>query len=201
MSKKKIYEPTEMINSSRYRDLFPTLSSQTQNAVLGRLAELIRTEIEFQDSGNYQHLCEIFSAIALYETLQSEGKSKEEAMNIISTAMYTFLIPSKRKFQKMAKVPGFLKLMGKLLPTMFAKGSGKGWKYQWTKGTNKKLYFECQECIYARIYGKYAPELGPMQCYADDINYGELPGIRFTRKHTLCKDGQNCDFLFEKMHK
>ena len=87
---------------------------------------------------------------------------------------------------------------------MFEKGSGAGWKYTWHKDktTNNYLQFECNECIYAKIFRLYEmEELGPMFCHADDINYGNLPNIKFTRNHTLCKDGQDCDFCLQEKYR
>ena len=104
-------------------------------------------------------------------------------------------------FRKVLRHKGVLRLMGKLLPTLFAKGSGYGWQYEWhtDKVTDRYLQFECHKCIYQQIFSKYGvPELGSAFCHCDDINYGHIPGVIFTRKHTLCRDGQSCDFLFTR---
>lgn len=84
---------------------------------------------------------------------------------------------------------------------MFAKGCGYGWNYVWhtDTATGKYLQFECTQCIHAQLFAKYsAAELWPAFCHCDEINYGKIPGITFERKHTLCGDGQPCDFLFRK---
>jgi len=52
-------------------------------------------------------------------------------------------------------------------------------------------------CIYAKILGRRGlMKLGAMCCYADIINYGNLPYTDFIRTQTLCQGGEMCDFRF-----
>lgn len=105
---------------------------------------MIAENPEYYDQGNYEHLANIFTALALYEIERDRGCTEDEA-------------------------------------------------------TGKRLRFECTSCIYQQIYDKYGiRRLGTIFCHADVVNYGSIPGVTFTRNHTLYQDGKPCDFLFTK---
>jgi len=194
--KDKKYDPVKMVKNSRYQNYFPTLSERIKRDVYARMDELIEEEKEYCDKGNYSHMCQIITSIALYETLQKYGKKEEEAYRIVSEEMWKFLDPT--RMQKLAKYNFFLSLMKKIVPFGFAKGSGTGWKYTWHRDDLKEeFHFECNECIYAKILGKRnLLKLGAMCCHADIINYGNLPYTDFIRTKTLCQGGDLCDFRF-----
>lgn len=192
----KKYEPEALVKISRYQNYFPTLVPELQRNVYRRMKDLIEEEKEYCDDGNYKHMAQILTSIALYEALQQYGKSEEEAYRIASEEMWKFLDPS--GMQKLAKLPFFLPLMKKIVPSGFKKGSGFGWRYTWHQDDPKdEFHFECNECIYAKILGKRnLMKLGAMCCHADVINYGSLPYTDFIRTKTLCQGGDVCDFRF-----
>ena len=190
------YEPEALVKISRYQNYFPTLVPELQRNVYRRMKDLIEEEKEYCDDGNYKHMAQILTSIALYEALQQYGKSEEEAYWIVSEEMWKFLDPS--GMQKLAKLSFFLPLMKKIVPFGFKKGSGFGWRYTWHQDDPKdEFHFECNECIYAKILGKRnLMKLGAMCCHADVINYGNLPYTDFIRTKTLCQGGDVCDFRF-----
>ena len=192
----KKYEPKELVQISRYQNYFPALSTEIQNEIYARMRELIDEEKEYCDKGNYNHMAQILTSIAMYEVLQKHGKSEEEAYKIVSEEMWKFLDPS--GMQKLAKKRFFLPLMKKIVPLGFKMGSGVGWRYTWHKDDPKdEFHFECNECIYAKILEKRGLlKLGSMCCHADIINYGALPYTDFIRTETLCQGGKVCDFRF-----
>ena len=167
------YTPEKLVAVSRYQNFFPTLDETVRRDVYARIAELMDEEKEYCDKGNYKHMAQILTSVALYEALQKHGKSEEEAYKIVSEEMWAFLDPS--GMQKLA-----------------------GWRYTWHKDDPKdRFHFECNECIYAKILGKRnLMKLGAMCCHADIINYGSLPYTDFIRTKTLCQGGDKCDFLF-----
>ena len=160
------------------------------------MAELIKEEKEYCDKGNYSHMAQILTSIALYEVLQKHGSSEKEAYRIVSEEMWKFLDPS--GMQKLAKKSFFLPLMKKIVPFGFKKGSGYGWRYTWHRDDPKNVFhFECNECIYEKILGRRGlMKLGAMCCHADIINYGNLPYTDFIRTETLCQGGELCNFQF-----
>ena len=192
----KKYEPQKMVSISRYQRYFPTLSRKSQEEVYARMRELLQEEKQYCDKRNYSHMAQILTSIALYEVLQKQGKSEEEAYRIVSEEMWKFLNPT--GMQKLAKKNFFLPLMKKIVPVGFRKGSGYGWRYTWHKDDPKdEFHFECNECIYAKILGRRnLMKLGAMCCHADIINYGNLPYTDFIRTKTLCQGGDVCNFKF-----
>ena len=192
----KRYIPEKMVAISRYQNYFPGLPAEIRNDVYQRMGELIGEEKEYCDDGNYKHMSQILTSIALYEVLQKHGKSEAEAYRIVSEEMWKFLDPS--MMQKLAKRNFFLPLMKRIVPFGFKKGSGYGWRYTWHKDDpENEFHFECNECIYEKILKKRGLlKLGSMCCHADIINYGSLPYTDFIRTKTLCNGGDLCDFRF-----
>ena len=192
----KRYIPEKMVAISRYQNYFPGLAAEIRNDVYQRMGELIGEEKEYCDDGNYKHMSQILTSIALYEVLQKHGKSEAEAYRIVSEEMWKFLDPS--MMQKLAKRDFFLPLMKRIVPFGFKKGSGYGWRYTWHKDDpDNEFHFECNECIYEKILKKRGLlKLGSMCCHADIINYGSLPYTDFIRTKTLCNGGDLCDFRF-----
>ena len=192
----KKYEPEAMVAASRYQNYFPTLPKDVQRDVYARMWELLEEEKTYCDKGNYAHMAQILTSIAIYEVLQKNGKSEAEAYRAVSEEMWKFLDPS--AMQKLAKKSFFLPLMKKIVPFGFKKGSGCGWRYTWHRDSPKDEFrFECNECIYAKILGRRGlMKLGAMCCRADIINYGNLPYTDFIRTQTLCQGGEMCDFRF-----
>ncbi len=192
----KPYKPKEMVAVSRYQNFFPTLPEQIQQEIYQRMAELLVEEKEYCDKGNYDHMAQILTSIAMYEVLRKHGKSEEEAYKTVSEEMWKFLDPS--GMQKLARKSFFLPLMKKVVPFGFKMKSGYGWRYTWHKNDPKdQFHFECNECIYAKILGRRnLMKLGAMCCHADIINYGNLPFTDFIRTKTLCQGGDVCNFRF-----
>ena len=192
----KQYQPEKLIAVSRYQKYFPTLDTGVQADVCARMEDLIAEERNYCDKGNYKHMAQILTSIALYEVLQKHGSDEAEAYRAVSEEMWAFLDPS--GMQKLARKRFFLPLMKKIVPFGFRKGSGVGWRYTWHEDDPKdEFHFECNECIYAQILGRRGlMKLGAMCCHADVINYGALPYTDFIRTQTLCQGGAVCNFRF-----
>ncbi len=190
------YKPETMVAISRYQNYFPTLSGEIQQDVYARMRELLEEEKLYCDKGNYEHMAQILTSIAIFEVLQKYGRSEEEAYRTVSEEMWKFLDPS--GMQKLSKLSFFMPLMKKIVPLGFSRKSGTGWRYTWHPEDPKdEFHFECNECIYAKILGKRGlMKLGAMCCHADIINYGELHCTDFIRTRTLCQGGDVCDFRF-----
>jgi len=91
---RKEYKPLNLVMNGRYAVLYGKLSQEEQQAVLRRIGELIEAEKDYTDKGNYGHFCNIFSTIAIDEVLQRNGKSPEEAFELISAHMWAALTTS-----------------------------------------------------------------------------------------------------------
>ena len=98
---KRIYEPLPMIMNGRYAVLFGKLSEKEKEDTLARMATLIEGERDYEDKGNYGHFCNILPTIAIDEALRRNGKTPEEAFELISTHMWAALTPE--TFRKMSR--------------------------------------------------------------------------------------------------
>ena len=78
------YTPEKLVAISRYQNYFPTLPAKIQNDTYARMSELLEEEKEYCDKGNYKHMAQILTSVALYETLQKHGKSEAEAYKAVS---------------------------------------------------------------------------------------------------------------------
>ena len=192
----KPYTPEKLVAISRYRRFFRTLPENIRCDVYARMSMLIAEEKDYCDKGNTKHMAQIFTAIALYQTLQKHGMSEAEAIRITSEEMWKALTP--KTYQKLARLPFFLPLMKKILPFGFRHGSGVGWRYEWHPDDPKdRFHFECRECVYRHIFEEQGlMKLGAMSCHSDIINFGALPYTDFKRRKTLCQGGDCCDFDF-----
>lgn len=163
------YTPEKLVAVSRYQNFFPTLPNNVQSDIYTRIAELIEDEKQYCDKGNYKHMAQILTSIAMYEVLQRNGWTEENAYRAVSEEMWKFLDPS--GMQKLARKRFFLPLMKKIVPFGFKKGSGYGWRYTWHKDEPKdELHFECNECIYEKILRPRGMiKLGAMCCHADTV--------------------------------
>ncbi len=193
----KPYIPEKLIAVSRFRQFFPTLPAEIRLDVCRRMNVLLDEERQYCDKGNYKHIAQILTSIALYRSLQAHGRTAEEAFRIVSTEMWKALTPD--TYRKLAKYPWFLPAMKKILPFGFRHGSGKGWKYEWhlEEDPKDRFHFECRECVYRHIFEEQnLMKLGAMFCHSDVINFGSLPYTDFRRTKTLCQGGDCCDFDF-----
>lgn len=192
------YTAVDMIKRSLNYVHFQVLEEGERKEVLDRMTALICEERAFCDKGNHQHLCDIFSTIAIYETLRRRGMTEVEARNAVAKALYHAIEPMRRRMEHLARFGWFWHGIKAILPTAFRHGSGTGWRFTWFDKQPKNEYrFEVNACIYQKIFAKRnLSSLGPMICKCDVIMYGTLPRIDFQRKGTLCCGDEICDFKF-----
>ena len=65
----KAYEPKQLVAISRYQNYFPRLPAEIREDVYACISELIEEEKAYCDKGNYKHMAQILTSIALYEVL------------------------------------------------------------------------------------------------------------------------------------
>lgn len=199
----KKYLGKAMAKKSRFIRYLENMNENEKLIVESKIDKYIGENKQYCDKGNYQHLCNIFTSISLYNTLLQIGHNEKEAEDIVFNTMYEFMQTQKKKFQKLAKYGWFWTLIKKIVPLGFKKGSGFGWSYTWYKDSPKNEFrFECYKCIYRPIFAKYGLErFGPKFCYNDIIVYGELPRTDFIRTKTLSNGNDACDFKFVRYKK
>ena len=198
----KPFTAKSMMKDSRFSDYFKTCDEKKLQDIENRVEQLIRDEQEFCVPISRPHLCNLFSALALYQSDLAEGIDAERSQEKIVSVMETYLITRKRMFQRMAKMPGMFPLLRKLIPKMMMKGNGHGWDSVELDLGKNICAFDTRQCIFATIFKKQGvPELGPCFCRIDDYLYSELPGIEFRRNGTVCRGDACCDFRFVKKEK
>lgn len=188
------------MRDSRFSDYFKTCDAKKLRDIETRVEQFISDEREFCVAISRPHLCNLFSALALYRSDLAEGIDAERSQQKIVSIMETYLIPRKRMFQRMAKLPGMFALLRKLIPRMMMKGNGYGWDSVELNLGKNVCAFDTRQCIFATIFKRQGvPELGPCFCRIDDYLYSELPGIEFRRTGTVCRGDACCDFRFVKI--
>ena len=83
------YIPEKLIRISRYQKYFPRLSEDIQKGVLERMRQLIEEERQYCDKGNYKHMAQILSSIAIYEVLQRHGFMITISSHCLITSLIT----------------------------------------------------------------------------------------------------------------
>lgn len=63
------YKGKIMSGKSRYADYLPSLSASDREAIDARIDRLNAENRQYCDRGNYGHLCNIFTSIAIYDPL------------------------------------------------------------------------------------------------------------------------------------
>ena len=198
----KPFTAKSMMRDSRFSDYFKTCEATKLHDIETRMESLIRDEQELCVPISRPHLCNLFSALALYRSDLDEGIDKEASQEKIVAIMETSLAPRKRMFQRMVRIPGIFPLIRKAIPKMMMKGNGYGWDSVEVDCGKNVCAFDTRQCIFATIFKKQGvPELGPCFCRIDDYLYSELPGIEFKRTGTCCRGDACCDFRFIKENK
>ena len=196
----KNFTAKSMMGDSRFSDYFRTCTPEKVSDIESRVAQLIREEQAFCVPISRPHLCNLFCALAIYQSDLAEGVDAEASRQKIVNIMETYLIPRKRMFQRVFRIPGIFSVMRKAIPRMMMKGNGYGWDTVEVDLGKNVCAFDTRQCIFATIFRKRGvAELGPCFCRIDDYLYSELPGIRFSRTGTCCRGDACCDFRFEKL--
>ena len=139
----------------------------------------------------------ILPRIALYKTLLKENISEEESYNYIRKYMLNKIASKKHaSMQKMEVVPGFYSIYSKIFLKIMKKTD-----LQENEQKCGKNYFDVtiKKCLWhTACVENGCAKLCHLFCDVDDITYGGLKKIGFTRTKTLGYGGDCCDFHFYK---
>lgn len=139
----------------------------------------------------------ILPRIALYKALNNYGFSMEDSNNHMKNYMLNYIAKSKHNSMvKMEKVPGFYSLYSKMFLKIMRKTDLQQSKQ---KHDAKSFDVTITKCLWHQAcIDNECPELCRLFCDVDNITYGELNKIGFTRTQTLGYGGDCCDFHFFK---
>lgn len=139
----------------------------------------------------------ILPRIALYKALNNYGFSMEDSNNHMKNYMLNYIAKSKHNSMvKMEKVPDFYSLYSKIFLKIMRKTDLQQSKQ---KHDAKSFDVTITKCLWHQAcVENECPELCRLFCDVDNITYGELNKIGFTRTQTLGYGGDCCDFHFFK---
>lgn len=139
----------------------------------------------------------ILPRIAIYKALNNYGFSMEDSNNHMKNYMLNYIAKSKHNSMvKMEKVPGFYSLYSKIFLKIMRKTDLQQSKQ---KHDAKSFDVTITKCLWHQAcVENECPELCRLFCDVDNITYGELNKIGFTRTQTLGYGGDCCDFHFFK---
>lgn len=139
----------------------------------------------------------ILPRIALYKVLQKEDLPKDEVTNYISKYMIEKIAQKKHSSTaKMEIVPGFYSIYSKVFLKIMRTTDLQKSEQKCGKG-----FFDVtiKKCLWhTACIENDCPELCRLFCDVDNVTYGGLKKIGFTRTQTLGYDGKCCDFHFYK---
>ena len=135
--------------------------------------------------------------IALYKVLQQEDLPKDEVTNYMRKYMIEKIAQRKHSSTvKMEIVPGFYSIYSKVFLKIMRTTDLQKSEQKCGKG-----FFDVtiKKCLWhTACIENDCPELCRLFCDVDNVTYGGLKKIGFTRTQTLGYDGKCCDFHFYK---
>lgn len=139
----------------------------------------------------------ILLRIALYKTLIDSNYSKGKANEYMKKYMLETIAAKKHASTvKMEKVPGFYSIYSKIFLKIIRKTD-----LQKSTQNHDKNHFDVtiNKCLWhTACVENGCEELCRLFCDVDDVTYGGLKKIGFTRTKTLGYGGDCCDFHFYK---
>lgn len=142
----------------------------------------------------------IFPAAAIY--LSIKEYAPECAFEVMQIVMNAKAQKAGNSFAKMAKIPGFkgffLKMWDKMSHKLF--GENAGFKNVFYPVEKNSFKMDITFCPYNTYLTKLdCPELTILFCRNDEYSYGNIPGLKFTRKKTIGGGADLCDFKMERI--
>ena len=180
------------------RERFPEREAVLNSVFEKRLSEL-RSEHAGASKERLRHLeSQIMPGIAIYETLQTV-MPKDEALNAVHGYVEERAYRLKKTFLRLMRIPGLYKkvpgIFAKQTPKFF--GNSAGFEANEIRTTGGVWRIDMTRCPYHDECVRYGcPELCRLFCDVDDVTYGGLKKIGFTRTQTLGYGGDCCDFHF-----
>lgn len=193
---KKEYTAKSIISNSRFIDIWQQGSDDFKSWTLTRVQELIDENPDNCTKVTFTHMRNLFTSIAIHEWDLAHGMSSEDSIDRLGKAMEAFMLPSKRKFQKLLSKKIIFHVVGPIIPKMMTSANGSGFNSIPVK-VDGGFGFDTTQCPFNDLMKKYGhPDLGKRFCAIDEYMYGDIPNVLFERCGTLCRGCEKCDFRF-----
>ena len=180
---------TEKFGNDKGKNLF-----NKQEIILNELIKNIKDKSENQMKVLVQT---IFPRIALYKVLAKDGFSEEDAYKYMQKYMIDKVATKKHSSTaKMEIIPGFYSIYSNIFLKIMRRTD-----LQESVQNYGKDYFDVtiKKCLWHTACVENGCEkLCRLFCDVDDVTYGGLRKIGFTRTKTLGYGGDCCDFHFYK---
>ena len=180
---------TEEFGNDKGKNLF-----DKQEITLNELIKNIKDKSENQMKVLIQT---ILPRIALYKVLAKDGFSEEDVYKYMQKYMIDKVATKKHSSTaKMEIIPGFYSIYSNIFLKIMRKTD-----LQESVQNYGKDYFDVtiKKCLWHTACVENGCEkLCRLFCDVDDVTYGGLRKIGFTRTKTLCYGGDCCDFHFYK---
>ncbi|MCM1578955.1 MAG: L-2-amino-thiazoline-4-carboxylic acid hydrolase [Ruminococcus sp.] len=139
----------------------------------------------------------VMPVIALYRVTAEHEKDKEKALKIVGRYMTDIVgVQKNESMARMEKVPGFFFIYKKIFLKVMR--TSDLWISTQECG-NEYFNVTITKCLWhSACVENGCPELCRLFCDVDDVTYGELKKLKFTRTTSLGCDGDCCDFRFLK---
>ena len=195
----KKYIPEKMIIQSRFVTYYESWNKKEQLKLQEKITSLIKENSEYCDNKNYGHLCNLLTSLGMILVLEENGETRENAENLVASAMYKYIVPQKQSMKKLASFGFFVSFLKMTMPTKYRLTLGYGWDVEIPKCSRDTFALTTHECIYKKIFTKYEmPEMTAVFCKVDDILYSELPRAEFSYTEQIGTGGKVCDYSFRK---
>ena len=172
--------------------------ARLSQAAAYRWEALLLTLSDYPDSFQSHLIHNIFPAIAVFDALIAEGKSREEAARLTDEIFSACMEEIAGGIRKLLKLPGLYRAMPKIFGTLafklFSPDAGFAAVLHQVKGGRAR--FDMTACPYLDTCRKLGyPELAPLFCHSDDICYGNMhPKLKWNRTKTMARGSDCCDF-------
>ncbi len=180
---------TEKFGNDKEKNLF-----NKQEIILNELIKNIKDKSENQMKVLVQT---ILPRIALYKVLAKDGFSEEDAYKYMQKYMIDKVATKKHSSTaKMEIIPGFYSIYSNIFLKIMRRTD-----LQESVQNYGKDYFDVtiKKCLwYTACVENGCEKLCRLFCDVDDVTYGGLRKIGFTRTKTLGYGGDCCDFHFYK---
>ncbi len=143
----------------------------------------------------------IMPRIALYQVIQEEGLTKEEAYDIVKTYMVDVVSTKMaKKFRKLDKIPLLYYLFKKNIKNNLL--NNDNWQATLVSEDKNSFALDVHKCLwYDATVENNCPELCRAFCECDDILFDAFSKVEFYREGSLGMQSNKCDFKFTKAKK
>lgn len=198
MPGKKVYSGKNIINSSFWVRFILRVKIPDIEKLCVRTAEIASENKQLCTQENFEFMSNAVTALALYEMFRNKKMSKTCAYYALARPMWDYCEDLAYKYYKKTKSRNaFRRLAGKLSDKI-SDESLKAFEINIINSDDQKICIECSRCIYAQFFEKYGlKDIAAMFCWAEEIIYGSMKNISFSREGSMCMGDGKCLFCLK----